>query len=1040
MVRGSSAQQQAEFDAFVEAYESRRAADSSVDIAACLPPPDHPLYWDVLSELVRIEMEYGWREGNPRPLQDYQQRFPDLFRDPVRLQSIAFEEYRLRRQLGESATPAEYAKAWGVCVDAWPTDDKAIRGGARVPSIGQSTYGAFRREQSTNSPRSEIVFPEPGDVFQDFQLLAELGRGTFGRVYLARQQGLFDRQVVLKFATNISMEARNLVQLQHTNIIPVYSVHRAGALHALCMPFLGTTTLADVLQNLRDRNVLPHSGKELVDTATACRGMTREQFASRGVAVDERRASDSGDGAVPAPIYWNQLDGLTYVRAVVWMAVRLAGGLAHAHERGILHRDLKPANILLTEEGRPMLLDFNLSEDTKPDSGVPGSFVGGTLPYLAPEQLRALQGSGTQADARGDVYSLGVIVYELLTGQLPFPARSGSIGQVLEEMLDDRDGLPPRLRKWNRAISPAVESIVRHCMEPDPRRRYQTARELQEDLQLHLDHRPLLHAPEASRAERTVKWVQRHPRLALGAVVCSVLVLCAGLTWSLAARNAREALARALGQSEGFHNDVRQARVLLVTSHLSDLERLDEGIALANQALDRYRVREDPKWWDAPAVRRLPDANQETLRGEAADITLLLASVSALKARAFQGVRRVNQVQAALRLNRASEWSYPEGKVPALLLRQRRDLNQLADPGKSANAQQENHKAEAVDGQSPKALSLNAQDLMHHSRFVEALPLWRSAVRLAPGDVWAWAGLAACYENLARPNDAAACYSTCIALAPELYWLYFKRGVVNIHARDFAEARNDFDRFLRDRPDFPEAYLNRALTREGLQEYPAALQDVTKAIEMGSRETRAYFIRSMLRAKMGDHDGAREDEQLGSQLDPLDEMSCVVRGLVRVESDPKAALVDFNRALRFNPRSLSALRNKASLLAERLGQADEALTILDRAIEFYPWFVPARTDRGLLLARLQRRPEALRDAEECLRQDHGPETLYQVAGIYAVTSTQAAQDRDEALFLLSAALQKGYGRELMGTDKNLEAIRWDPDFRRLMNETKGKRK
>jgi serine/threonine protein kinase/tetratricopeptide (TPR) repeat protein len=1039
MLRGSSAAQQAELDAFIEAYESRRSVDAAADLAAFLPPADHPLHSDVLCELIRLDLEYGWRDGCPKPLATYQRQFPDLFQNPEHLQAIAFEEYRLRRQLGDSASPAEYAKAWGIPVDHWPAGDKLGHGSGRVRSLGQPTYGGLKRPQAGGA-RADLVFPEPGDVFLDFQLLAELGRGTFGRVYLARQRGVFDRQVVLKFATNISMEARNLVQLQHTNIIPVYSVHQVGALHALCMPFLGTTTLADVLQNLRDRNVLPHSGKELVDTATACLGMTRQQFANRGVAVDDRRASDSGDAAVPAPIYWNQLDGLTYVRAVVWLAIRLAGGLAHAHERGILHRDLKPANILLTEEGRPMLLDFNLSEDTKPESGVPASYVGGTLPYLAPEQLRALGGAGTPADARGDVYSLGVIVYELLAGRLPFPPRSGPFERVLEEMLHDRDGQPPRLRKYNRAVSPAVESIVRHCLEPDPQRRYQSARALQEDLQLHLDHRPLVHAPEASQAERTVKWVQRNPRLALAAVACSIFVLCAGLMWSLAARNAREALADALAQSRRFHDDVRQSRVLLVTSHLNDLERLDEGIKLATRALDRYRAREEPQWWAAPGVRRLPEADQESLREEAADVALLLASVSALKARAYQGARRANQVRAAIRLNSASEWSYPEGKMPALLLRQRRDLNQLADPEKTAAATPEEKEADVASGESAKALALDAQDLMHHSRFTEALALWRSAVRLAPGDVWAWAGLAACYENLARPNDAAACYSTCIALAPELYWLYFKRGIVYLHAREFADARNDFDRFLRDRPDFPEAYLNRALTREGLEEYDAAIGDVTKAIEMGSRETRAYFIRSLLRDKTGDRDGARQDEQMGSRLDPVDELSCIVRGLIRFESDPKAALTDFDRALRFNPRSLNALRHKAHLLADRLDQPDGAIATLDRAIDYYPWFVPARIDRGLLLARLKRRPEALRDAEECLRQDHAPETLYMVAGIYSVTSNQAPQDRDEALFLLSAAVNKGYGRETMGTDRNLEAIRWHPDFRRLMNDAKAKRK
>ncbi len=100
---------------------------------------------------------------------------------------------------------------------------------------------------------------------------------------------------------------------------------------------------------------------------------------------------------------------------------RLADGLGHAHERGILHRDLKPANILLADDGQPMLLDFNLSEDLKLRSRAPAAFIGGTLPYMAPEQLQAFQHGTCGGDARSDIFSLGVILYELLTGEHPFP-------------------------------------------------------------------------------------------------------------------------------------------------------------------------------------------------------------------------------------------------------------------------------------------------------------------------------------------------------------------------------------------------------------------------------------------------------------------------------------------------------------------------------------------------------------------------------------------------------------------------------------------
>src|SRR5262249_19297798 len=303
----------------------------------------------------------------------------------------------------------EYHEQWGVEVAHWPSGPSRTGNGAVRPTLSPSAA------VSGFSPA--VVLPEVGTEFLDFHLLLELGRGAFGRVYLVRQKGLAGRHVVLKVSTNITLETRMLAQLQHTNITPIYSVHHAEPLHALCMPYLGSATLADVLKDIRGRQTLPESGKGLLDTAHACRSITRQGIAGRAFQIGDTKADGSLGIPEATPVAWKQLERFTYVQAVLWLAARLADGLDHAHERGIFHRDLKPANVLLTDDGQPMLLDFNLSEDVQSRSGATAAFIGGTLPYMAPEHLRAFQHRNVTVDGRSDVYSLGVILYELLTGR-----------------------------------------------------------------------------------------------------------------------------------------------------------------------------------------------------------------------------------------------------------------------------------------------------------------------------------------------------------------------------------------------------------------------------------------------------------------------------------------------------------------------------------------------------------------------------------------------------------------------------------------------
>jgi serine/threonine protein kinase len=388
--------------------------------------------------------------------------------------------------------------------------------------------------------------PRIGTSFLGFHLVAELGRGASGRVYLARQGDLADRQVALKVTADEFDEPYALAQLQHTNVVPIHSAHRAGPLCAVCMPYFGATTLADVIRDLTGRRGIPASGLDLLSTLYDRRSSKRTTLRPSESKDDLTRPSryrpapKDQPTAIPPPppvsvskatSILRMLESIGFVDACLWIGSRMADGLAHAHDRGILHLDLKPANVLLTDEGQPMLLDFNMSRDMK-RLGSSVEAVGGTLPYMAPEHIEAFMGEDVAVDARADIFSFGVILYELLARRRPYPSATD---RPAEELIAARQAGPLPLRPLNKSVTPSVESIIRKCLEPDPACRYQTAIDLAEDLRLQLGHRPLRFAPEPSFAEQVHKWLRRHPRLASWTTaVLATVGLFALFGWGLA--------------------------------------------------------------------------------------------------------------------------------------------------------------------------------------------------------------------------------------------------------------------------------------------------------------------------------------------------------------------------------------------------------------------------------------------------------------------------------------------------------------------------
>jgi WD40 repeat protein/tRNA A-37 threonylcarbamoyl transferase component Bud32 len=372
--------------------------------------------------------------------------------------------------------------------------------------------------------------------FGDYELLGEIARGGMGVVYKARQVSL-NRVVALKMILSgqlaseaevrrFQQEAEAAANLDHPNILPVYEVGEQQGQHYFSMKLLEGGSLAGKVQELVQK---PHEAVRLV--------------------------------------------------AVVARAVH------HAHRRGVLHRDLKPANVLLDGDGRPCVADFGLARKVEAEGHTQSGTVVGTPAYMAPEQARGSRGLTTSAD----VYSLGAILYELLTGRTPFE------GTAVEVLLRTIQEDPPPPRRVNPSLDADLEVVTMKCLEKEPARRYESAGALADDLERWLAREPILARP-AGRWERLAKWARRRPAAAalLGVSLLATVLLVAGLVTGIvmiagAKRDTDRALDREKEARGKLDDSLQREQRLAYLSHVGIADRyLVEGnITAALRLLDR---------------------------------------------------------------------------------------------------------------------------------------------------------------------------------------------------------------------------------------------------------------------------------------------------------------------------------------------------------------------------------------------------------------------------------------------------------------------
>jgi serine/threonine protein kinase/Tfp pilus assembly protein PilF len=868
--------------------------------------------------------------------------------------------------------------------------------------------------------------PRAGQRFLHFELIRELGRGVFGRVFLARQTQLADRPVALKITAESDGEPQLLARLQHTNIVPIYAVYQAGPLQAICMPYFGSVTLARVIADLaRDPRQLPQTGRGLLSTLFETR--------INGASTTKVPVEPVPPTMVEEPPALTALGKMSQVGAALWITARLADGLAHAHERGILHCDLKPANVLLADDGQPMLLDFNVAADRTSVSGRKAIRLGGTLPYMAPEYLSLLHNDTGELTPRSDLFSLGVVLYELLTGSDPYPGLSADAAAPVAAYLAAHTKLPEPPSRRNPAVTPAVDAIVRRLLEPDPTRRYADAAQVREDLERQLTDRPLAYARDPSPRERLRKWRRRNPRLTTGIAVALAALMFLILpatavairSEQLAARRHEAARSEAILAHQKALRELKTAQVLL-SSRSMDPVLIGEGFKRGEVVLDYYGIGSDPTWANRSWVQLLSDDQQSALRQELGGTLLMFARAELARKPAGD----VEAAEASLKWNKLAEECFPAESRPKLLARQRETLAGLLPdkaaklpdgPGTAADAFYDGYEL-AITGKSADALHKLIPFTDEH-----------------PDHFLAWYARGMCHDAVGQDADASAAFTVCITLWPDFAYAHFNRGVTRMRQDLYAWAEADFTRALERKPDMTQALLRRASAREALKDYAGAEADLTAALTRPNAPTGAYFHRSRVRLEAGNKTGADADASEGFQREPRDAESWITRGYWKHQKDPNGAIADFDAALAMNPRSRDALQNKAMVLAEYLNRTTDAVAVADKLLDLYPHYTEARAGRAVYFARLGKAKEAKEDAAIALKEEPTPYRYYQMAGLYAQLSKTdpSGAARQQALVYAARAFRTGFAQfDLIPQDPDIDPIRNDKEFKELVEHAR----
>jgi eukaryotic-like serine/threonine-protein kinase len=821
-------------------------SSTSWTFTAVPPPATDP------AERLAAEMADAWRRGERRPAEHYLERHPELLDPPEGAVRLIYEEVCLRQERGEEVAAEELL--------------------GRFPHWADELAVLLDCHRLVRTRLAPPQFPEVGETLGDFRLLAELGRGRQGRVFLATQPTLADRPVVLKVTPRQDREFLSLARLQHTHIIPLHGVHDFPArnLRALCQPYYGGASLARLLDLLRPVPVAQRTGRSLLDALDRVQAELIAECGTRNAEL----------GAIPhsalrIPHSHRALAGASYVQAVCWVGACLAEGLHYAHERGLVHLDLKPSNVLLAADAQPLLLDFHLAlQPLAPGQAAPEGF-GGTPGYMSPEQERACAAAREErpvpeaVDRRSDVYALGRLLYVALAG-----AGAGAKGTLAP------------LHRRNPQVSVGLSDLVHRCLAPRAADRYPDAAAVAADLRRHLVHLPLRGVPNRSLGERWRKWHHHRPHAPLWMGLLLALTAAGTMLATSAAerfRDARGALVEARSQiHEGAHREAirtlhqgrgRVDRLPGSAGLVAEIDALLGQARRAQAARDLHAVAESLRFlagaevfperelqaleahcrtaWEKrglvadPAAAALDAATEEQVRTDLLDLALLWADLKHRLARRGEGAGRPEEAQAILA--EAEQLLGPS----AALARERRLVTGAAVPPEPAR------------GTWWEQLTLG-RSLLRSGELERAAGELERAADLRPQDFWANFYCGVCAYRRGRYDVAVHAFGVAVALAPASAEPYYNRALAYAAWGQSERALRDYDRALALAPGLGAAALNRGVLHYRAGRLEQARADLERALGHGAEPATTHYNLALVH--LARHDEAAAEEHLEQAL------------------------------------------------------------------------------------------------------------------------------------------------------------------------------